>query len=972
MKKIIAVAAIIELLISATGIAATRSESPFPDLQSAPLGHFADLEEAFRLMTLLPQIQKHESAGLQALEAGDYQEALEEWRKGLQLAREAEFSIGIGEFLANMAGAYFYLGEYRKARDHYLEALPLLQEFDRKLGERRMEGLILTNVASTYLRLGEYAKALDYFQQALRTYRAGGIRQEAPEESISGNLLSGQLPRALLEQFEASGVIQGLSSERGEARALSNIGVVYSELGQHDKALEYYQQALATHRRLADPHGEATNLVNMGSAYQHLDRHQEALVHYQKALTIFQKTGRRGDEGSVLNNLGIVHGKLGEYPQALDYYEKALTIHRETGNRSGEGSVLGNIGHAYQHLGIPEEALARFREAKDIFQKIGAPQGLFLARRGVAAAEAQLTRYKSAIEHYEQALAILEGLRAGLVERGQQASFLSENLFAYDEFIQLLLRLQAEEPGQGYDRKAFEVFERKQGRVFLEEVGASGARRFAGLPPSVIQRETDLGDQLAAIRSHLLEERSKPADRLSQERVHALEQRLQTLERDRRALETEIKANYPDYYALKYPTPVALNELQTQILQPGEMMLIYGVMEDSTALWIVGRDEFQIFTLPVDERNLQEQVNAIRHLLGARLEEGSGEQAIILRGVTLRWSETKLNSLTEQTHDLYTQLLPESVRGLLKENRLVYIVPTGPLYALPFETLVTQPGEQPHYLIEDYPIAYLSSASLLRTLREAETRKQSTARYPFLAFADPVYEKASEKKAKGDSIWGGVFPKLPETAEEAREIAMLFESPTESDPLQLREQAARSRVLELNDQQRLDDYRYLLFATHGILPGEIDRITQPALVLTHPEKDGGDGFLTMADVFGLDLNAELVSLSACNTGMGERVRGEGVLGLSRAFMYAGTPAVAMTLWSVESLSAKELSVGLFRHLKETSQPAEALRQIKLEMLRGEMGEAYRHPRYWAPLVVFGDAGATAAEGIVSNISLQHP
>jgi len=226
----------------------------------------------------------------------------------------------------------------------------------------------------------------------------------------------------------------------------------------------------------------------------------------------------------------------------------------------------------------------------------------------------------------------------------------------------------------------------------------------------------------------------------------------------------------------------------------------------------------------------------------------------------------------------------------------------------------------------------------------------------------PLYQRGGESKEleKGEDVTirtlrsqfyrafvGGDLVELPETADEARAVADLFNAPEESDPLQLRENASHAKVFELNSRERLDDYHYLLFAMHGVLPGEVDHVTQSALVLS-------EDFLTMADVFDLQLNAKLVSLSACNTGMGKRVKGEGVIGLTRAFMYAGTPAVTVTLWSVESLSAKDLDIGFFRYLKAGMPPARALQTIKVQMLRGEIEENYRYPYYWAPFVVFGD------------------
>ena len=146
----------------------------------------------------------------------------------------------------------------------------------------------------------------------------------------------------------------------------------------------------------------------------------------------------------------------------------------------------------------------------------------------------------------------------------------------------------------------------------------------------------------------------------------------------------------------------------------------------------------------------------------------------------------------------------------------------------------------------------------------------------------------------------------------------------------------------------------MVFSCHGVVPDETNRVSQPALVLSQPDPAGGAGFLTMGDTFGLRFNAEMVTLSACNTGRGTEVRGEGVMGLTRAFMYAGAPAISVTLWSVESISAKTLSTGLYKNLMTGRGRAEALREIKVRMIHGEEDEYYRYPFFWAPLVLFGD------------------
>jgi CHAT domain-containing protein len=377
-------------------------------------------------------------------------------------------------------------------------------------------------------------------------------------------------------------------------------------------------------------------------------------------------------------------------------------------------------------------------------------------------------------------------------------------------------------------------------------MGQNFAQRFAGLPNDISQAQLSLENKLAKTRQDLAKERSKPVAGLegeliqNQERIKNLEQREQTLQTELYALQEKIRTEYPDYYALKYPKPVSLDTLQTEVLKPDELMLVYGVMENSTTLWVISKDTFQVFDLPLTEKRLTEKVKEIRLGVDWQLDTRTFERTDIKEPL----SEKKLSELT---YELYNGLFPYPVRPLMKKSGTVYIVPTGILYALPFEMLVTKKAKRKtdtlRYLIEEVPIAYLTSASLLKILRDTKKRRVQTAQYPLLAFANPVYD-------------GSDFRPLPNTADEASAIAHLFNPPppAESEPLQLGENASVKKVSEFNDKTRLDDYQYLLFATHGVIPGKSNVIDQPALVLSHP-KPNGDGYLKMKDVFGNRLKA---------------------------------------------------------------------------------------------------------------------
>ncbi len=750
-------------------------------------------------------------------------------------------------------------------------------------------------------------------------------------------------------------------------------------MGQYEKALSYLDAALNIAKEIGDRRVGGNSLINIGNVYTKLGQYEKALSYYESALTIHKEIGNRSGEGDALTCIGYIYGNLGQNKMALLYSETALSIHKEIGDRHGEGGNLTNIGLIYKDMGQYEKAKTALSESIKICEEVGAPESIWKVQTGLARLEAKLEQNKEAVTHYEQALDTIEHMREGLTDKEAKSSFMQDKLFAYDEFIELLSALHPRFPEQGYDRKAVETFERKQGRIFLEEMGQSGARNFAGIPDSVLQQETELSGRLGALQAIRVKEGSKPEKDRDMKRIREIEQQMEAVKAEEQKFQENLKKQHPDYYALKYPKPVSLKELRENVLQSGEMMLIYNVMEEKTCLWAVGKSHFSFHTLNIGEKEMTEKVEQFRNRF-----IGQGRE---LRGKVIHADEK-----ADEIPDLHALLFPEPVRKAVSEAKLLYIVPTGALYLLPFEAVPTDPkAEKPHYVIEDHTIAYLSSASLLKTLRESQSRKKESAKYPLLAFADPVYgtDKSGCVKVRGESVAelrrgavldqaGGELCELPETGDEAKAIKDILKAPDSTNPLQLRQNASRSNVFRFHAEQKLDDYQYLVFACHGILPGKVTRIAQPSLVLSDPDPDPQStegGFLTMADVFGLRLNADLVTLSACNTGRGKEQKGEGIMGLTRAFMYAGTPAISVTLWSVESYSAKDLNVGLFRNLKQGKSPAQALRDIKLSMLRGEIrsttGDDWRKPRYWAPVVVFGaqnlsdqavaSAGAESAE-----------
>jgi len=947
----------------------------------------------------------HSNLGLILTSHGKYAEAREAFEKALKIARERRDAWGQASVLLNLGEVLEHLRRYDEARTGYEQALATA----RQLRDLDLTGRILINLGNQDLNEGRFQEALARFQEALRlkkelgdrlgealallnlgqAYDAQGRAEAAGQAyqtmltiyrelktpgllanalmhlgNVAGN--QGRYEQALAYYTQALAQLRELKNRREEAKLLINLGSMHYFLNLNDLAVKLHQEALALGRELDDRSVQARALLSLGAALRNLGRYAEAQTAFEQSLELSRAVSDRQAEEQALLNLAALFHLLERRREALALYRQALALAGEKKQPGGQAVILIDLTLLYRELEQYDQALITGREALAQARQKGDPRVLAGALQVLASVEGLTGRHADAIRHYEEALAFVETLRAGIAEKESRAAFMTGKFFVYDQFIDLLVHLHQQDPKKGYDRKALEIFERKQGRLFLEEVGKSGARSFAGLPPELRQRELELEAQAEKLNALLAAAHTETGGQPEVQTPSAVGERLHQLQVARERLEQELKTRHPDYYALRHPRPATLKEIQEQVLADGETLLIYGVMARSTALWVVGRKDFALFRLEVSEKELREKVKAFRQGLEAVLaaiEAGKSESAV------RRTAQESLTGLQQQGRELYHLLAPPGARPLLARTKTLYVAPTGPLHFLPFEALTLPPdaaGGGSRYLVEEFPVAYLSSASLLKILRDAAGRRKTRAPHPLLAFAHPVYRTETDPPEEAGSLrglrtrayrdlLGGSIPELPETAEEVRAIKSALKAPDRTQPLQLREAASRSRVLEFQQEGRLIRYRYLVFSCHGVVPPETDPVLQPALVLSHPDPaTGGEGFLTLADVFGLSLRADLVVLSACNTGRGRELAGEGVVGLTRAFMFAGSQAAAVTLWAVESASAKAMSTGLFHFLRQGRSRAAALQAAKLQLLRNPEDPLYQHPFFWAPLVVFGE------------------
>ena len=876
---------------------------------------------------------------------GERQRALEYFEQALPLSQAVGDRAGEALTLHNIGGVYLDLGENQQALEYFEQSLPLSQA----VGDRAGEALTLHNIGGVYEALGDRQQALEYLDRALLLLQTVGNRaQEAITLTNIGAVYSdlGEQQKALEYYEQSLPLSQAIGDRGGEALTLNNIGGVYSDLGEQQKALEYYEQSLPLRRAVGDRAGEAFTLSNIGTIYSDLGEQQKALEYYEQSLLLFQAVGERAGEATTLSNIGTIYSDLGEQQKALEYYEQSLPLRRAVGDRTGEATTLNNIGGVYSDLGEKQKALEYLEQSLHLGRAVGDRTGEARTLHNIAATESNLGNLQTALTHIQAAINIIEDLRTKIGSQELRASYFAQNQRYYEFYIRLLMQLHRQNPDAGYDGEALHISERARARGLLELLTEANANIRQGVEPELLERERTLQQQLNAAdtrRTQLLKEE------YTQTQLDALKQEIDSLLAQLQTLEGQIRATSPRYAELQYPEPLTLTEIQQQILDEDTLLLQYSLGETVSYLWAVSKTGITSYELP------------------PRAEIEAAAQPFL----DYLQSPTGINP---ESGIPLSQILLEPVAEQLNGQRLL-IVSDGILQTIPFAALpVPSSANSPNLLLENHEIATLPSASSLAISRR-ELANRPVAPKTLAVLADPVFSCLGDDRIANfpvcetaDTIdptfnnnptqpWNSAsraaafldtactsFDRLPYTQTEAESILSLV---PESQRFQAMGFDA-SRATATSDE--LAHYQIVHLATHGCVGKEHPSLHGIVLSLFNYEGTPQDGFLRLQDIFNLTLPAELVVLSACQTGIGDNVKGEGIVGLTRGFMYAGAKRVAVSLWSVDDLATAALMEKFYQQMLDRGLTATAaMRAAQLEMMRAGK------PAYeWAAFVVQGE------------------
>jgi len=964
--------------------------------------------------------------GAANLKQGKFNEAEGNFRRTLtiyerRLGPDHEYTAAA---LNSLALVLERMGDYAGAETLLRRSLAIL---DKKLGR---------NHPDTATTLSNLSRVLD----SQGKFAAGASQQTASNpEHLSARaqdaLRKGQIAEAETLQEQ---VLQIHLKTLGEnnaitANSMSNLGFVYALQGRHAEAEKLYRRSLAIRERVLGPdHPDvAVNLNNLAKELMELGKDEqigrseararartgggvgattEIEAMFRRALAIQDRTLGRGHPTTALtlNNYGGMLALRGDYAQAEQMQRAALgTMEKVFGEQHPDtAAVLTSLSLSLDRQGKIAEAESSYQRAVVISRKTGNPRNLLINASNLGYSLAKRGRYREALPYYKEAVETVDFLYSqtrGYSEE-TRATFLQQFSAIYRETIKILLKLNAQLPGRGYDREALAIASRNQSRVFTEMMRQADVARFSSDPAFVKAR--DARDQLQERLAQLRQGKATVPVTLANanERVAEFDKQITQASIDLIGAEERLTRDYPRFMELTNPRPVTVDDLQKTLLRPGEALLSYVLLPQETVIFAVTREDFRMVVSHVRRAEIAERIHGIRRAIE---KVANGESVLFLRDIE-----------PETLQSLYHDLV-EPVAGMLAGRSKVLVVSDGPLQTIPFELFVKSfdadqrvafqrtkeaadgSAARP-YLAEYAPLpylgrtlrfAYLPSLSSLASQR-LYPKRAALSRVELVAFADPIFTADSKRGmaegtqkalaqlqvpfAKGSSGGSPEIPRLAETALEAKEIARVLGG---SSRLYVGDQAQEKTA---KSAPELRSARFVLFATHGFLGGEYvatdlpveeaearrlaaaakgGQQAQPSLALTLVgDLKGEDGLLTMKEVIeDLELNADLVALSACNTA-GESAQannGEGFAGLTRAFMYAGAKALLVSHWSVDSLSTEQLMTSTFRNIKAGKPALTAVNDAQRELLAGGYSrEQYHfsraHPFFWAAFVYVGD------------------
>jgi CHAT domain-containing protein/Tfp pilus assembly protein PilF len=915
--------------------------------------------------------------GIVAWRGGEMAKAEQYYRQALAIREKAvPGSLDVAGSLNNLGILAWEQGNLPQSAEYFHQALAIKE----KLAPGSLDlAATLNNLGYLSSDGGDLAKAEQYHHQAIAI-----IERLAPSSvDLATSFMNlgiiarerGDLAKA--EQYHRQGLDIQEKVAPGSmdgAESLNLLGLVALQRGDLVKAEQYERQALAIKEKLAPGSPNVAETLNSLGLVT-LQRGEDlgkAEEYFRQSLAIIEKaTPGSTDVADLFHNLGLVANQRGDLAKAEEDYRQALAIREKL----APGSIdiawyLKSLAGLLEDRGALDEAEQCYRKALAIWEELSpgtSDQADALA--GLASIHERRGQSDQAAELYEKALEALESQTARLGGSGEvRAGFRAKYGKYYQNYGSLLIH-------QGKADVAFQVLERSRARTLLETLVSSHLDIRRGVDPVLLERERSLrADRVAKSnrRIRLLGEKR------SGEQINAVEKEISDLTGQYQDIEARIRSASPAYAALTQPHPLSAEAVQ-HLLPSDTLLLEYSLGEDHSYVFAMSANSLQSYELPK---------SGVIEPIAKRLYQSLTERGRVFGRETpeqrLR-RITKADLASRRAAAELSRIALGPVASELKKRRLL-IVSDGALQYVPFAVLPipgSSAAKEPDPLIAEHEIVNLPSASVFAVLREQRKSGSSPIKKEAAVFADPVFDRR-DPRVRMNPVQLASRERRPERTEGlsetpvnvantlARSAAdahleqhgefhlprLAFSREEANAILSVAPRGSSMEALDFDASRRLamsgelGQYRVLHFATHALVDNIHPELSGLVLSLVDRKGTPVDGFLALEDIYNLDLSAHLVVLSACDTALGKEISGEGMISLTRGFMYAGVPRVVATLWNVNDLATAKLMARFYQAMeRDGMKPAEALRQAQLTMWKQRSSSA---PYYWAALVLQGD------------------
>ena len=948
--------------------------------------------------TTAPEDSKDNEAR-EALKAGDdfvdlseYAQALKQYQSAELLARKTGDWLVQATALSQMGRLHSYLGDNDLAQKQLTEAIDLFHRHENNRSQiaTNAYGEALTNLAEVSYAKGDFLRASQQLDSALDVFQKDQ-KGEARVHLLKGNLAGsiGDTNKAQAEITRALKLAREINDERSEGLALSAMGLWYSENEDHRHAIEMDDRAREIFRTIRDSRSEGIALNAMGQAYEELGEYMSALSKYETALALFEKI--RAPDGALGALYGIASTQFlsRKFDDALASYQRCLQLSRTVGNRRFEAYALKGIADIYGAQRRREPAVAQFRKLISFFKSIGDLRGQAMALNSSGDFFLQLGENQKALDVFDQAFSfsekigdrgmlmetlynlaranealglhevalslisksftLIEEIRANVTSPDFRASYFAAVRKHYDLYIEILMQLDKSQPGQGFAAKAFLVTEQGRARLLLDLLSESRANLNAGAAKELVDKERELRGLLRAQADYQL--RLDLSGKNSTERTEVAE-KLTDLRSEYQVVQAQLKEQNPRLFSFEQFAAVDLARIQKELRGSDTMLLEYALGDEHSYLWAVTSESSYTFELP-PRKVIEDAARELYELITARAGQDNDHQSGVPRADDL---------FLDKARNLSRMVLGP-VAEHIGSQRLI-VATEGALQYIPFEALPMPIGQSNSLLVETNEVVVLPSASTLIALRGERNHKDSPGKVVAI-IADPVFS-ASDDRVKGAQVPATAQAAVYQNPDQATpqpldnlRLARLTHASEEADAISDVAPWGTTLVakgFEANRETAMSsDVRraqIIHFATHGYLNDKHPELS--AIVLTTTDRNGvtQDGLMPLPDIYSLDLSADLVVLSACQTALGKELKGEGLIGLSHSFMSAGARSVVASLWKVDDRATAFLMAEFYKGMLQNGMtPAAALRSAKLKMMHDQQ---WSKPYYWAGFVLQGE------------------